>query len=153
TDKYHGRKFIARFNIQNPQGREGRACIYDGEDLHKCVQIRESDEFVEYTIFDTFINGNSYGVIVNSLELDGICVDAVSVKLDQTRVVQVGVQGFSKKDAYSPAFRKVNATSISVKEGTSITVGETNVTYSVETPVVLPVLTPGTDYAIYACAD
>lgn len=113
TDKYHGRKFIARFNIQNPQGREGRACIYDGEDLHKCVQIQKSDDFVEYVTGDTFIKGKSYGVIVNSLELDDICVDAVSVKLDANEAYVAEIEGKWQQVILKPTSGFLRTTNLS----------------------------------------
>lgn len=61
--------------------------------------------------------------------------------------------GLVKADTESPAFIKTGANTISVKAGTSIMVNGTNVAFSSQTAVVMPTLTPGTDYAIYACDD
>jgi hypothetical protein len=61
--------------------------------------------------------------------------------------------GLVKRDSESPAFVKTAAGTISVKAGTSIMVNGANVAFSSQTPVIMPTLTQGTDYAIYACDD
>ncbi|MGE3550990.1 MAG: hypothetical protein AB7I29_13965, partial [Geobacter sp.] len=62
---------------------------------------------------------------------------------------------FFKLDSASVAFTKTGAQTISIKAGTFALVGDTNtmVSWSVTTAVVMPTLTGGTDYAIYACTD
>lgn len=93
TDRWHGRQFIARLNIQNPAGREAQVCLYDGEDLHKCIDIVPSTEFREYVIQDTFIEGKTFGVIITGNELDGICTDMNSVKLDENEAYVANIEG------------------------------------------------------------
>lgn len=59
----------------------------------------------------------------------------------------------SKLDVNTPVFKKVNATTIHLKAGTAVQAGGTLHTYSVDTNVILPTLTPGEDYAIYALSN
>ena len=61
--------------------------------------------------------------------------------------------GFFKSDSSSVVFTKTAARTISIKAGTSIMVASTLVTIATDTAVVMPSLTGGTDYAIYACTD
>ena len=60
---------------------------------------------------------------------------------------------FYKANALSPAFTKTGAGTISIKAGTSALVAGTMVNITTDTAVVMPTLTAGTDYAIYACTD
>ncbi len=60
---------------------------------------------------------------------------------------------FYKLDTSSVAFKKTAAGAISIKAGTRIVVADTLVSIATDTAVVMPTLTAGTDYAIYACAD
>jgi hypothetical protein len=60
---------------------------------------------------------------------------------------------FYKKSSAAAAFTKTGAGTISILAGTSAMVGTTLVSFDVTTAVVMPTLTGGTDYAIYACAD
>ena len=57
---------------------------------------------------------------------------------------------FFKLDAFSPAFFTTGGASVSVKAGTEVVVAGALHQYLVDTPVVMPALTAGTDYAIYA---
>jgi hypothetical protein len=66
----------------------------------------------------------------------------------------LNLYGFYKKDSSSPAFVKTGAGTISVTAGTRVAVaGVTVVDWLADTDIVMPTLTAGTDYAIYACAD
>jgi hypothetical protein len=66
----------------------------------------------------------------------------------------LNLYGFYKKDSSSPAFVKTGAGTISVTAGTRVAVaGVTVVDWLADTAIVMPTLTAGTDYAIYACAD
>lgn len=60
---------------------------------------------------------------------------------------------FYKADTQSVAFTKTAAGTVSVKAGTEIAVASTLQTFATDTAVVMPALTGGTDYAIYACTD
>ncbi len=60
---------------------------------------------------------------------------------------------FYKLDAFSPAFTKTAASTLSIKAGTSAMVAGVLVSWAVDTAVTMPSLTTGTDYAVYACAD
>ncbi len=60
---------------------------------------------------------------------------------------------FIKADYQSVAFTKTAASTVSIKAGTYVMVGNTMVSWAADTAVVMPTLTAGTDYAIYACAD
>ncbi len=60
---------------------------------------------------------------------------------------------FYKADSQTPAFVKTGAGTISVKAATYIMVAGTLVAFAAQTAIVMPALTAGTDYAIYACAD
>lgn len=61
--------------------------------------------------------------------------------------------GLSKLDSGSVAFTKTAAGAISIKAGTKIMVAGVAVNIAAVTAVVMPTLTAGTDYAIYACTD
>lgn len=58
-----------------------------------------------------------------------------------------------KADRASPAFAKTAAEELSVKAGTIIGIADRLLRFAVDTPVIMPALVAGTDYAIYACAD
>ncbi len=60
---------------------------------------------------------------------------------------------FYKTDPSTVAFTKTGNGTATVKAGTMVDVWGTTVTFSVATNIVMPTLTSGTDYAIYACAD
>ena len=60
---------------------------------------------------------------------------------------------FYKVDAFSPAFTKTGAGTLSVKAGTSAMVAGVKVSWAADTAITMPALTGGTDYAIYACTD
>ena len=60
---------------------------------------------------------------------------------------------FFKPDTTSVAFTKTGAGTLSVKAGTIVDVLGTSVTFATATAIVMPALTGGTDYAIYACTD
>ena len=58
-----------------------------------------------------------------------------------------------KVDAFSPAFTKTAAGTISVKAGTSARVAGVQVSWAADTAITMPTLTGGTNYAIYVCTD
>lgn len=60
---------------------------------------------------------------------------------------------FSKLDSFNPVFIKTGASTLSIKAGTKIDVLGTPLSFGANTAVVMPALTGGTDYAIYACQD
>jgi hypothetical protein len=60
---------------------------------------------------------------------------------------------FLKNDDRSPAFVKTGANTLALKAGTAASVAGRLRTFAADTNVVMPALTPGTDYAIYLCAD
>jgi hypothetical protein len=59
----------------------------------------------------------------------------------------------TKVDSESPAFTKTGHSTISVKAGTALLVNGTPISFAADTPVIMPTLVPGTDYAIYFCDD
>jgi len=60
---------------------------------------------------------------------------------------------FYKTDAFTPAFLKTAAATLSIKAGTSAMVAGIKVVWAVDTAITMPTLTGGTDYAIYVCTD
>lgn len=60
---------------------------------------------------------------------------------------------FYKKDSQSVAFTKTAAGTLDVKAGTVIDVLGVTLNLAAATAVVMPALSAGTDYAIYACQD
>jgi hypothetical protein len=60
---------------------------------------------------------------------------------------------FIKTSSSAPAFTKTGSNTLSILAGTQITVATTMVNIAADTAVVMPALTGGTDYAIYACTD
>lgn len=64
-----------------------------------------------------------------------------------------GETGITKVDDESPAFVKKTATTISIKAKTSLLVNGLLIEFPTETPVIMPSLVAGTDYAIYICDD
>jgi len=60
---------------------------------------------------------------------------------------------FAKADPTTVAFTKTGAGTVSVKAGTSVSVFGAPLRFPTATAVVMPTLTAGTDYAIYACTD
>ena len=60
---------------------------------------------------------------------------------------------FAKASATEVAFVKTGADTLSIKAGTAVSVAGRVKTFAAQTAVVMPTLTPGTDYAIYVCTD
>lgn len=60
---------------------------------------------------------------------------------------------FYKVDAFSPAFTKTGAGTLSVKAGTSAMVAGKLIAWAADTAITMPTLTGGNDYAIYVCTD
>ena len=60
---------------------------------------------------------------------------------------------FYKESTTSVAFTKTAANTASIKAGTIVDVLGVSVTFAAATAIVMPTLTAGTDYAIYACQD
>ena len=60
---------------------------------------------------------------------------------------------FQKADPTTVAFTKTSASTITLKANTIIGVAGFEKLYDVDTAIVMPALTAGTDYAIFACAD
>lgn len=76
-----------------------------------------------------------------------------SVLAGKAAVSDLDPQLFYKVDPYSPAFAKTSANTLSIKAGTGVMVAGVKVEWEFDTAIILPTLTPGTDYAIYACTD
>jgi hypothetical protein len=64
-----------------------------------------------------------------------------------------GSRLFSKADTQSVAFTKTGAGTAQLKAGTYIDVNGTLAIFTAATTIVMPTLTAGVDYAIYACTD
>jgi len=60
---------------------------------------------------------------------------------------------FIKADPDSVVFTRTAANAISLKAGTAVEVHGKAISFATDTAVVMPTLTPGTDYAVYVCAD
>lgn len=60
---------------------------------------------------------------------------------------------FVKASPLSPAFAKTAAGELSIKAGAIISVAGQLLRIDVDTPVIMPALVAGSDYAIYACTD
>jgi len=60
---------------------------------------------------------------------------------------------FIKVDSRSVAFTKTGSGTASIKAGTVCSVASNQKRFTADTAVVMPVLTAGTDYAIYFCTD
>lgn len=60
---------------------------------------------------------------------------------------------FVKANTDSVAFTKTGAGTVSLKAGTTVSVNGVLLRFSSATPVTMPALVAGTDYAIYACTD
>lgn len=87
--------------------------------------------------------------------LSGVVKTVNGTSPDANGAVTISAQapGLVKADAFSPAFVKTGAGTVSVKAGTSVVVAGTAVTFSTQTAITMPTLTAGTDYAIYVCTD
>lgn len=60
---------------------------------------------------------------------------------------------FVKASSASPCITKTGPTSLSIKAGTIVVVAGRAMAFMVDTPVVMPALVAGTDYAVFVCAD
>ncbi|NKD76152.1 hypothetical protein HEQ61_11015 [Haematospirillum sp. H4485] len=60
---------------------------------------------------------------------------------------------FIKADPDSVVFTRTAANAISLKAETAVDVHGKAISFTTDTAVVMPTLTPGTDYAVYVCAD
>ena len=58
-----------------------------------------------------------------------------------------------KLDPLSPVFTKTGAATLSIKAGTSVFLAGRLMTFNADTPVTMPVLSAGSDYAIYLAPD
>ena len=79
-----------------------------------------------------------------------------STKLATTAFVAANARSaglFYKDSTTSVAFTKTAANTASIKAGTIVDVLGVSVTFTAATAIVMPTLTAGTDYAIYACQD
>lgn len=80
-------------------------------------------------------------------------VGAATAPAHAVRLDQLDPALFYKADAFTPAFLKTGANTISVKAGSSVIVAGVKVSWAANTAVTMPALTAGNDYAIYACTD
>jgi hypothetical protein len=78
---------------------------------------------------------------------------AASVSYDDLAAGVLDPLLFYKVDAFSPAFTKTGAGTLSVKAGTSAMVAGVKVAWAADTAITMPTLTGGNDYAIYVCTD
>lgn len=77
----------------------------------------------------------------------------VDIDASPVNVAIINSTVFNKSNSTAQAFTKTGAGTISVLAGTSAMVAGTFVSFAADTAVVMPVLTAGTDYAIYFCTD
>jgi hypothetical protein len=109
---------------------------------------------------------NLSGTFVSALKVKNLTVDASaltgarSATFPDKNIVVAGLDDiagmldpslFYKANAFSPAFTKTAAGTISVKAGTSAMVAGVMLAWASDTAVTMPTLTGGTDYAVYAC--
>jgi len=78
---------------------------------------------------------------------------AAAISYDKLAAGALDPSLFYKVDAFSPAFTKTGAGTLSVKAGTSAMVAGVKLSWAVDTAITMPALTGGNDYAIYACTD
>ena len=87
----------------------------------------------------------------------GHITDVILLSASQVLVVTMppaaAAQHFSKADSQSVAFTKTGAGTAQIKAGTRVEAGGALLTFAAATAIVMPALTAGTDYAIYACTD
>ena len=76
--------------------------------------------------------------------------DVIAAELS-TQISSAGL--YYKTDHLNPAFAKTAADTLSIKAGTKVEVVGTVVSYTSNTPVTMPALTGGTDYAIWVKDD
>ena len=60
---------------------------------------------------------------------------------------------FYKPDPFTPVFTKTGADTAEIRAGTVVEVAGITLAFSSATSVIMPTLTAGTDYAVYACTD
>lgn len=66
----------------------------------------------------------------------------------------IGLSGiFRKANPATVNFAKLTADTAEIKAGTVVDVGGIHITFATATAIIMPTLTPGTDYTIYACSD
>ncbi|HQS59618.1 MAG TPA: hypothetical protein PKZ37_14665 [Gallionellaceae bacterium] len=80
-------------------------------------------------------------------------VGAATAPAHAVRLDQLDPSLFYKADAFTPAFLKTGANTISVKAGSSVIVAGVKVSWAANTAITMPSLTAGNDYSIYACTD
>jgi hypothetical protein len=94
----------------------------------------------------------------DSLRVGGEKIDANFTEL-YAMVAALGAQQafvrdvFYKADPNAVAFAKTGAGTVSLKAGAVVEVGGALQTFAEATPVTMPALVAGTDYAIYVCDD
>ncbi|WP_395060414.1 hypothetical protein [Polaromonas sp.] len=99
--------------------------------------------------------GNTAGLALGAAGSAGVAATAARSDHVHPRptVADIGIAAFNKADSTSVAFTKTGSSTASLKAGTEIVVAGTLVRFVAATPISMPILTAGTDYAIYACAD
>lgn len=60
---------------------------------------------------------------------------------------------FYKVDPQSPCFIKTGTDTLDIKAGTVVEVAGWLSNYATQTPVTMPALSPGVDYAVFSCSD
>jgi hypothetical protein len=83
----------------------------------------------------------------------GITSGEVTAALGYTPISPNGSTLFEKTSSALPCLKKTAASTLSALAGTRIIVAGILVNLTVDTAVVMPALTAGTDYAVYACTD
>lgn len=94
-----------------------------------------------------------YGIQVQQENSGAVLkLDDVEFKLGDI-YPDVGYDGLIKLDSETPCMTKTSATALSLKGGTSISVGGARIHFDTDTSVIMPTLVGGTDYAVYVCYD
>nr|WP_319566288.1 hypothetical protein [uncultured Rhodoferax sp.] len=113
---------------------EDSKAVYDGETGEYIGQLNLNGKV---DVVPTFKRGLTGGI---SLLANGIGIP-----------ITKGL--FVKLDKSSPAFTKTSANTAAIKAGTYVDVAGALYVFAINTPITMPALMDGTDYAIYACTD
>jgi hypothetical protein len=105
-----------------------------------------------YNIFDTCTYNNVVYICIQAAAA-GISPTNTSYFSTMVNGNTVASGMFSKADPTTVVFTKTGAGTVSLKAGTSIECNGSVLNFSTATAVIMPSLTAGTDYAIYACTD
>jgi hypothetical protein len=91
--------------------------------------------------------------VTNTSDANKPVSTATQAALDTKANASLLVDAFIKADTDSVVFTKTGVDTIAIKAGTLVVVNGVHVEFAAAAAVVMPALTPGTDYAVYVCDD